>query len=193
MNVSRERESRERKSSSRRGTRNAKLSGGRSANFPRSFDAASCNFQRAPPTFGYYYSSTLETSKRVGGAQIRRLITNESERGEACPNRIALLLPPSIIRGINLRKLGEIGGEKLAVRERERDLKGEKKKNCSGRRVWYLRFSRQTFIRDEHRIRNDTNTRTPNTALFSFPRHTRCDEPPRFLSLVINASKRVFR
>lgn len=141
MNVSRERESRERKSSSRRGTRNAKLSGGRSANFPRSFDAASCNFQRAPPTFGYYYSSTLETSKRVGGAQIRRLITNESERGEAYPNRIALLLPPSIIRGINLRKLGEIGEEKLAVRERERDLKGEKKKNCSGRRVvtsWYL-------------------------------------------------------
>lgn len=77
-------------------------------------------FNEQPPTFGYYYSSTLETSKRVGGAQIRRLITNESERGEACPNRIALLLPPSIIRGINLRKLGEIGEEKLAVRERER-------------------------------------------------------------------------
>lgn len=154
MNVSREREGR---GGERERGELAKLSGGRSANFPRSFDAASCNFQRAPPTFGYYYSSTLE-SKRVG-AQIRRLITNESEAYRRIPKgQSHCSCSATIIRGINLQKFGEIGGEKLVDRER---FEGREEENCSRHgRSGNLVVSSIDVHRDEHRIRNahDPNT-----------------------------------
>lgn len=117
----RERERRGDDGSSKRGTRES---------FERKIGQLSSVIRRCvvqfstsqPPTFGYYYSSTLE-SKRVG-AQIRRLITNESERGERAgesrtgQSHLLLFLGGiergerrarinSSIRGINLQKLGE--------------------------------------------------------------------------------------
>lgn len=181
LNVSREREGR---GGERERGELAKLSGGRSANFPRSFDAASCNFQRAPPTFGYYYSSTLE-SKRVG-AQIRRLITNESEAYRRIPKgQSHCSCSATIIRGINLRKFGEIDGEKLVDRER---FEGREEGNCSRHgRSGNLVVSSIDVHRDEHRIRNahDPNTLFTRDSAMLLSRLTRDKRS--------NASKRELR